>query len=225
MIPEEEQAFLVHVAQRLGRSKPLTVAPHRSAVGVAGLIHSDMSVASTSLADEFIANWTSLTGVADVIDQRDVPDLVRKLLKEHDVERVVGWDVPELVAYGVPAAVTSTGATYTAWSNRTDMIPIAEQATLGITTCDFAVAETGTLALLCDRFKGRAVSLLPPVYLALIPVDRLVPRMTDVLEAVTAQAMPSSLNFVTGPSRTGDIEMVLTVGVHGPGNVYAYIVT
>ncbi|WP_284285512.1 LutC/YkgG family protein [Alicyclobacillus fastidiosus] len=224
MVDEKEGAFLSHIARRLGRSKPLIEAPQRKTVGVAGLVDMDSPQGKEELIEQFIINWNNLHGIAGTVYKSEIPGLIRKLVAEHSVQKAFGWNVTELSEYGVPEAVVSSGAEYTAWTEREDMIDLAEQCTLGITTCDFAIAETGTLALFASPEHGRVVSLFPWVYLALIPVERLVPRMTEVLSHATEHGMPSSLNFVTGPSRTGDIEMVLTVGVHGPGKVYAYIV-
>ena len=220
----KELEFLKNIARRSGRAVPLTDPPQRGNVGVLGLVDADPQTPLGELKEQFIASWTALLGVAGTVAKQDVPKLVEGIVKEHEAGRVVGWNVPELDEYGVPDAVAAAGAAYRAWSDQEDIVEFAEQSTIGITTCDFAVAETGTLALFCDPDKGRLVSLLPPVYLALIPADRLVPRMTQVMRHVSEHGAPSSLNFVTGPSRTGDIESVLVVGVHGPGKVYAYIV-
>ncbi len=98
----------------------------------------------------------------------------------------------------------------------------AEPIRVGITGADAAFATTGTLALVTDEAQGRITSLVPPVHIALLRRERLFPRLEDwiTVEGRAAVARSSSVAFVTGPSRTGDIEMQTILGVHGPGVVH-----
>lgn len=98
-------------------------------------------------------------------------------------------------------------------------------ADAGITSADYGVAETGTLALVTRPGQGRAVSLLPPVHVAVLDADDVVAELGALFERVTADGaeLPSALTFITGPSRTGDIELVLTVGVHGPKELHVVL--
>jgi L-lactate utilization protein LutC len=99
-------------------------------------------------------------------------------------------------------------------------------ADLGITSVDWAVAETGTLALCSHPGQGRVVSLLPPDYLAILEPPQIVPDLFDLFARLEEQRdnLPSNVVLVTGPSKTGDIELKLTTGVHGPGNVRVLVV-
>ena len=100
-------------------------------------------------------------------------------------------------------------------------------ADIGITGVDYAVAEIGSLVVCSKPGQERMVSLLPPVHVALIDEAQIVPDLYDlfgVLQENDAQALPSNLAFITGPSKTGDIELQLTTGVHGPGRWIVVII-
>jgi L-lactate dehydrogenase complex protein LldG len=100
--------------------------------------------------------------------------------------------------------------------------PRDEQAAaeIGVTGCDAAIAETGSLVLLSGEGKPRAASLLPPVHLAVVQRKDLRFGMGDFFkEHAAAIAKAACCTFITGPSRTADIELTLTLGVHGPGEL------
>jgi L-lactate dehydrogenase complex protein LldG len=85
----------------------------------------------------------------------------------------------------------------------------------GIQSAEWAVAETGTVVQTSRGGKSLLPGLLTDVHVALLPPDRLVCRLEDVLAALAGD-MPRNVSFLSGPSRTGDIEQTLTVGAHGP---------
>ncbi len=94
----------------------------------------------------------------------------------------------------------------------------AASAKVGISQLDWAIANTGTLVQDATAVESRLVSTLPAIHIALIATNRIV---SDLSAAIT-QVRPEKANyisFITGPSRTADIERVLTIGVHGPGKL------
>ena len=97
----------------------------------------------------------------------------------------------------------------------------AEQATIGLTYCDHALAESGTVVLLNEHNKGRSVSLLPEIHVVLIPTNSIIPRLQESMRTLSeriklGKPIPTCINFITGPSNSADIESYLVVGVHGP---------
>lgn len=97
-------------------------------------------------------------------------------------------------------------------------------AVLGITAARLAVAETGSLAHVAAPGAPRGVSLLPPVHLCLVALDTVVPTFADAIAFMARGALPSALTWIGGPSRTGDLEMIQTFGVHGPAAVEVVLV-
>jgi L-lactate dehydrogenase complex protein LldG len=99
-------------------------------------------------------------------------------------------------------------------------------AELGLSGVDDVIAETGTLVLMARAGQMRSVSLLPPLHVAVARTSQVIATLADYLLLAQAggadpqQYLTSCVSFVTGPSRTGDIELKLTVGVHGPGELH-----
>lgn len=99
---------------------------------------------------------------------------------------------------------------------------------VGITGTYCAIAENGTLMLLSGEHTHATTSLLPETHIAVVPASRVVRAMEDgwaLLRRERGGTMPRQVNFVSGPSRTADIEMTLVMGVHGPFRVHVVIVT
>lgn len=97
----------------------------------------------------------------------------------------------------------------------------------GITSADFAIAETGSLGLTFREAQPRLASIAPPVHIAIVPVHSLYPVYENAVEQVFAQGRdtPSQFCFITGPSSTGDIQAVQFKGMHGPVKVVVILVT
>ncbi|SRR6185437_4416557 len=96
-----------------------------------------------------------------------------------------------------------------------------------ITTCETLVARTGTIVLASANASGRTTSVYAPVHLCVAYTDQLVYDIRDALVGLKekyGQQLPSLMSFATGPSRTADIEKTLVVGVHGPKQVYLFLV-
>jgi len=111
-------------------------------------------------------------------------------------------------------------------SSREDSIRFAEKACVGIAVAEMALAETATVMLFSHRGCGRSLTLLPESVIYIVPESRIYPRLTQGMERLQAykEDLPSSVNFVSGPSATSDIELVRVVGVHGPVRVTHIVV-
>jgi L-lactate dehydrogenase complex protein LldG len=92
----------------------------------------------------------------------------------------------------------------------------------GVSRAVYGLADTGSVVLASSPEEPRASSLLPEVHVSLLTEDRILPGLAELFEAVGGE-LPSALAIVTGPSRSGDIEQQLVVGVHGPGEVHVVL--
>ena len=99
----------------------------------------------------------------------------------------------------------------------------AANARIGISQVDWALADTGTLVQDATSIDKRLVSTLPEIHIALLPFNGLLPDMAALLEKLSPQQM-NYISMITGPSRTADIERVLTIGVHGPKRLIIIVI-
>ena len=139
-------------------------------------------------------------------------DVRTRLAALVDGRRVSSWD-PAHLPYQAATALTDP-----ILGNSTR----AEQASaeVGVTGCDAAIAETASLVLFSGPGRSRVVSLLPPFHVAIVERSVLQFSMAEVFESHRARLCDStSCTLITGPSRTADIELTLTLGIHGPGRV------
>jgi L-lactate utilization protein LutC len=95
---------------------------------------------------------------------------------------------------------------------------------VGITKAQAAIAETGTLVLDSSLERNRLVSLIPPAHIAILDASRIYATLSETLAALqTNGELSPAITFITGPSRTADIELTLTIGVHGPQELYVIV--
>ncbi|MBW2272256.1 MAG: LUD domain-containing protein [Deltaproteobacteria bacterium] len=153
---------------------------------------------------------------------------VVELVRELGAARMVRANTALLEELDLDAALAGAGVAIEVADLRRDeasaeaLRAASAAADLGISVADAGIAETGTLVFRHCPGQGRALSLLPPVHVALLRARDLVADLGVFFEDVTREdrALESALTFVTGPSRTADIEMVLTQGVHGPAHLH-----
>ncbi len=154
--------------------------------------------------------------VVEVAARQWPADLVGALLRR-GVRTVALWEDPLLE----PLRGALVGAAVQLLSATQQEAGRLVEADAGVTTADWAVAETGSLVLACSPGRPRGTSLLPPLHVAVLPAGRIVSTLADVL-ARTAP-LPSALTLVCGPSRTADIELTPVRRVHGPTAVWVYL--
>jgi L-lactate dehydrogenase complex protein LldG len=167
-----------------------------------------------------------------------IPEVIGRLARERQGRRLITWH-PEalgadwgeaLRAAGLIVDVMPAGALADE-RERPALRRLIADAEVGVTGADLAVAETGSLVLIAGRGRPRTTSLLPPCHVAIFGRGALVESLAQAgvfLEAWHHGAVPAwkggAINVITGPSRTADIELTLTRGVHGPKELHAIFV-
>jgi L-lactate dehydrogenase complex protein LldG len=160
-------------------------------------------------------------GTADGTTNGGVPDaLLDRLVAELGDRSVVTSAEPAAQAVGRRLAERGV-------SVEDASVEAAARAGLGVTSAAAAIAATGSLVLDSRVAGGRVASLLPAVHLCVVDVNSLFAAPADVLRGLGSvrDALPPSMVLVTGPSRTGDIEQLLTLGAHGPTALHVVLVT
>jgi L-lactate dehydrogenase complex protein LldG len=101
-----------------------------------------------------------------------------------------------------------------------------KDADVSITICEALVARTGSIVLSSAVSSGRTTSVYAPIHICIAKVSQLVYDVKDAIALIQTKygdQIPSMISFATGPSRTADIEKTLVVGVHGPKEVYCFL--
>jgi L-lactate dehydrogenase complex protein LldG len=121
--------------------------------------------------------------------------------------------------------ITSLPGVRTGITDRDELRALCASADVGITSADYALADTGSLVMLSSPQEARLISLLPPSHIAVVPRERILTGLDELFTVLPTPAVQSSsMVLITGPSRTADIEQILVRGVHGPGQIMVVIV-
>jgi L-lactate dehydrogenase complex protein LldG len=213
-------AFLARVKQaaeqgRAYRIEHQTLPPDIGYVGAAG-----------DLCEHLASEINLVGGVATIVDSLDqARDVLNGYLQEVAAKSALCWQHPLLDRLGLTNYLQERGISRVDY----DQTAALEQPTrrlsqlacdIGITSVDLAIAETGTLLMRSRPNQERVASLLPPMHVAFVERSQIVPDLLDAFRILHEQGLPnlpSNITLITGPSKTGDIELQLTTGVHGPG--------
>jgi L-lactate dehydrogenase complex protein LldG len=208
-----------NIRRSLGRAAQVS-SPQEAPPGPRPAIYASRQADSLELeTDRFLNEMKKLSAVGAQLSPAEIEPALKSLVAEQNVHKATLWETPTLRQLGIGEILDSLGVDLV--SPNADKHEMA-QCDLGITEADFLLPETGTLVLRSSKEKPRAVSLLPRVHLAIVRHEMLRADMHQVF----AEAKDSRyLVFITGPSRTADIELTVTLGVHGPRNLYVWIIS
>jgi L-lactate dehydrogenase complex protein LldG len=160
--------------------------------------------------------------VADIAEHARVKNVIRSA---EDIFKRVDIDA-SLRRKGVSPSVLASGRS----RRRSDLKRMAFGADLGVTGVSYAIAETASCVVTPRKGVARMASLAPPVLVLLIDEEQVLETLDDFFAITRLQYQqnrgrsPNYYNFISGPSRTADIEQTLTIGVHGPGEVHMVLI-
>ena len=237
-------AFLQRVREALGRSEPLLHMPDhptlksalprqeekvrtvRARVEVSRARNIKRLAETATEASWYVHGPVAAEDAADVVAEIATGLRAKRVIRSsEDVFKRVNVD-GALRRAGISATVLASGRS----RDRSTLKALAFEADLGITGVTYAIAETGTCVVTPRKGVARLTSLAPPAYVALVEAEQVLGSMDDYF-ALTRLAhqksrgrVPTYVNFISGPSRTADIEQTLTIGVHGPGVVHMVLI-
>jgi L-lactate dehydrogenase complex protein LldG len=186
--------------------------------------------------EQFTAGLSALHASVHVCDGRQAAlGKVHELLESVDARQVLTWATNELPLPEVSGMLESLGVQQV---DRQVLDAADREAQLGaldpvpvcISGVDAAIAESGSMIMVSGPGRGRLASLLPPMHIALLPAERIVRTLPEAFDALRERfgdslfGDRSNVTIITGPSRTADIELSLTLGVHGPSDVHAVVI-
>jgi L-lactate dehydrogenase complex protein LldG len=169
---------------------------------------------------QLLAEIEKLSGVTRRLASRDeLRVALADLVKTEEVRRATVWTTPDLAVWGVGETLKALGVELVPAQADKQRVATCE---LGVTGVDAALPETGTLLLRSSPERPRVVSLLPRAHLAIFTPSAL---RADLHQAFADTKDSGYSVLITGPSRTADIELTLTLGVHGPKALYAWVMS
>jgi L-lactate dehydrogenase complex protein LldG len=168
--------------------------------------------------EAFLGEVEKLSGTGQRLSPSEIGSTLNTLIEEQNIHRATVWKTPHLRQLGITEILNSFSVELV--SPNASKHEMA-RCDLGITEADFLLPETGTVVLRSSAEKPRAVSLLPRIHLAIVRPEML---RADMHQVFVEAKDHHYLVFITGPSRTADIELTVTLGVHGPRHLYVWMV-
>lgn len=170
---------------------------------------------SESLEIAFAEAFTDVSGkFIFCVDSVDFAENINYLMADNNWQEVY-CNEPVL-----QHLLTKSGIKYT--STPDDLL----NTTISVTSCEYLVARTGSV-LVSSKNSGRKAIIRPPVHMVVAYTSQLVPDIKDALRNIKQKYdnnLPSFISFITGPSRTADIEKTLIIGAHGPKELYVFLI-
>ena len=209
--------MLENIRRSLGRTAQIS-SPQGTPLSLRPAIYEPRLPESVdSEIESFLGEVKKLSGVSQRLSSDGIDDALKALVTEQNIQKAIVWNTSHLKQLGIADSLRSLGVQLVSPNANKHEMALCD---LGITEADYLLPETGTLVLRSSAEKPRAVSLLPRVHLAIVHPEMLRADMHQVF----AEAKDSHyLVFITGPSRTADIELTVTLGVHGPKNLYVWM--
>ena len=216
---EARQAILLSVREHLAASKRFdAAAPHPQTAQPRARL--DLSKDDRSLLEVFRQSLEAVAGHCLIVqDETKAALAIQRIIDDSKARCVAVSDAP--IVKNILAQVKSD-AKFLDAPSQAELF----DCDLGVTGAQWAIAETGTMVLQSERERNRLASLVPPVHVAIIRRSRIRRTMSEILDLIQNDdiGLSRAVTFITGPSRTSDIELTLAIGVHGPGELHVVII-
>ena len=193
-------------------------------------IRRDCEQGSGKLIDQFESEVTRIGGrFHRAINMESAYQYIEKVASAREATRIVGWEAQLVEDIGLLEKFEARGVEFLTEGMEPEFIRKTEAADIGVSGVDYGLADTGTLVLLAGKGQARSISLLPPVHIAIVRPEQILSGLSDLFPLLRAKAraqggdLSSAITFITGPSRTADIELTLVVGVHGPQQLHVLL--
>ncbi len=217
----EREAFLDRVRTSIG----IGTIPGGPSADPGGLVP---GLPDVDLAERFTAALESVDGT---VHTSGAIAAVDEIIALHGVGPILAWDADRIPAPGVLDPFTSAGCEIVDPSTPRDAVGRREHhrrlldVRFGLTGAEAAFAESGTIVVRSGRGRPRMASLVPLIHVAVLPAECIFrSQMHWLTQPGVEVSEAANVVYVTGPSRTADIEQQLNLGVHGPRNVHVVIV-
>lgn len=192
----------------------------------------DRVVDREGMIESFTLELSKLSGfVHRVASDAEAVTQVRALMAERGADRVLAWEDEWLQPAGLGAALRTEGIALescvlpAARDARAARLQALDPVLVGLTGAHAALADTGSVVVVSGPGRGRIASLLPPTHIAVVRAEQMYPSLGPFLAAnPDVVEIGANTVVITGPSRTGDIEGTLVLGVHGPGDLHVVLI-
>jgi L-lactate dehydrogenase complex protein LldG len=204
--------IIENIRRSLGRTAQTPLSPRPA------IYKSRQPESINSETETFFNEVKKLSGVGQKLAPPEIDVALQALVAEQNIRKATIWETPYLRRLGITEILNSLGVELVSPNASKQEMALCD---LGITEADFLLPETGTLVLRSSAEKPRAVSLLPRIHLAVVRPEML---RADMHQVFIEAKDHHYLVFITGPSRTADIELTVTLGVHGPKSLCVWMI-
>jgi L-lactate dehydrogenase complex protein LldG len=211
--------FIQHISKSLGRSSVPDSIPKPPAVDprISRLVSPTADIKRV-----FIERAEAAKLLVEPCSLTELPTRLVTHLRRTNSDSVVVTRCSEFEQVGLSSVLDAAGIRSRYWDDIT--LDASYDVAAGVTDVWMAIAETGSLVVRASTSHGRAVSLVPPLHVAMVRTSQIVPDLMDAMSRIDRDSTGSGVVIITGPSKTADIEMNLVVGVHGPGEVVVLLI-
>lgn len=183
------------------------------------------------LRERFIEEWNNLGGgnAFSVKNRVELAQKLKQVILERGIKKAMRWDHPELDKLNLEEIFSDAGAAISTWplgENDNNVKYKAAGMDAGVVWGEMLMAESGTVVITGTAKQPTSVAILPLTFIAICTTAQLVDGMYTVMKELKERfgtSLPTTATFISGPSRTTDIEMDLTIGVHGSRYVHVFI--